>query len=278
MSSAENLPTQTQQEPWQLKMFSRSLKKQQKFRALAKLLGNISSKRCLLVTCGDNNGALNWHFKRLGGDWSWADAEQESIHQISEITSDPVAQMDKEQPRLPFTDGYFDVVVTIDVHEHLKYPDRVNTELYRVVKPGGRVIVTTPNGDETKLAVRIKHMIGMNKEDYGHEVVGYDIPDLQKQLTTVGLKPTRSSSYSRFFTEVMELGINFAYVKLLSRKSKAKVEKGQIAPQNKDQLKSIEKTYKIYSMIYPFIWAVSQLDHLIAFRRGYAVIVEAAKN
>src|SRR5690606_26742175 len=99
-----------------LKMFSRSLKKQQKFHALAQLLGNIGSQRCLLITCGDNNGALNWHFKNLGGEWHWADAERESINQISELTGDPVSQMDKNEPSLPFADGYFDIVVTIDVH------------------------------------------------------------------------------------------------------------------------------------------------------------------
>jgi SAM-dependent methyltransferase len=258
-------------------MFSRSLKKQQKFHALAALLGDLTGRNCLLVTCGDNNGALNWHFKRLGGTWSWADAERESIQQISELTGDPVAAMDKDAPALPFPDNSFDLVMTIDVHEHLQHPERVNQELYRLVKPGGRVIVTTPNGDETKLAVRIKHLIGMRKEDYGHYVVGYDIPDLQRQLGAVGLKMGRTSSYARFFTEMLELGINFAYVKILSRKSKAKVEKGQIAPLNKNQLKSVEKTYKLYSLLYPFMLVVSQLDHLVGFRRGYAVIVEAQK-
>lgn len=264
-------------EPWQLKMFSRSLKKQQKFHTLARLLGDLTGKSCLLITCGDNNGALNWHFKRLGGTWSWADAERESIQQISELTGDPVAAMDKDAPALPFPDNSFDLVMTIDVHEHLPYPERVNRELYRLAKPGGRVIVTTPNGDETKLAVRIKHLIGMRKEDYGHFVVGYDIPDLQQQLGGVGLKPGRTSSYARFFTEMLELGINFAYVKILARRSKAKVEKGQIAPLNKNQLKSVERTYKLYSLLYPFMLVISQLDRLLWFRRGYAVIVEATK-
>ena len=61
-------------EPWQLEMFKRSLKKQQKLQALLDIMGDVSGQRCLLVTCGDNNGALNWHFRTHGGEWSWAES------------------------------------------------------------------------------------------------------------------------------------------------------------------------------------------------------------
>jgi hypothetical protein len=76
----------------------------------------------------------------------------------------------------------------------------------------------------------------------------------------------------------MELLINFAYVKVLSKRSKAKVEKGQIAPQNIDQVKSVEKTLKLYSVLYPFFLLVSKLDFLDLSKRGYAVVVAARKD
>lgn len=266
------------QEPWQLKLFRKSLKKQQKLKTLLEMLGDVSGQTCLLITCGDNNGAMNWHFKQHGGVWSWADAEHDSITQINQMTGDPVAEMDKDNPALPYGDNSFDVVMTIDVHEHLHNPPLVNEELARLVKPGGRVIVTTPNGDAKKLAVRIKLLIGMCPEDYGHVVIGYDVPELEKQLQQVGLKPYADSSYARFFTESMELMINFAYVKVLSKRSQAKVEKGQIAPQNIDQVKSVGKTLKLYSLIYPIFFLVSKLDFLDLSKRGYAVVVAARKD
>lgn len=276
LQSLEKPPLQEM--PWQLKMFGRSLKKQQKLRALLEVLGQLESEKCLLITCGDNNGALNWHFKQHGGEWSWVDAETVSIQQISELTGDPVAEMDKENPALPFPDGYFDTVMTIDVHEHLNNPKAVNLELFRITRSGGKVIVTTPNGDETKLANRIKKIVGMRTRDYGHVVIGYDVPDLENQLQEVGLKPHMHTSYARFFTEMVELLINFTYVKILSKRSKAKVERGQIAPQNKDQVDSVEKSYKLYSLAYPFFLAISKADYLIRFSRGYAVIVAAYKE
>jgi SAM-dependent methyltransferase len=266
-------------EPWQLRLFRKSLKKQQKLAALLKLIGPLTpAQQCLLVTCGDNNGALNWHFKQHGGRWTWADAEPESSDQIADLTGDEVLAVEKGNPHIPVADDTFDLVVTIDVHEHLESTALLNRELARVVKPGGRVVVTTPGGDPRKLANRIKGWVGMDKSDYGHVVDGYDVPALQSQLRLAELTPVAKSSYSRFFTEMLELGINLAYVKFLSRRSKAKVEQGQIAPQNQDQVKSVEKTIKLYSLIYPGIWLVSQLDRLLPFMEGHAVIVAATKE
>ena len=107
---------------------------------------------------------------------------------------------------------------------------------------------------------------------------GYDTPQLEEQLKLVGLKPYQEVSYSRFFTEMLELAINFTYVKLLAKRSEAKVEKGQIAPQNISQVKSVEKTYRIYSLVYPIFLVLSKLDFLDRSQRGYAVIVAAKKE
>jgi SAM-dependent methyltransferase len=45
---------------------------------------------------------------------------------------------------LPFADITFDSVLCTEVFEHVEQLDDVIIELYRVLKPGGRMIVTTP--------------------------------------------------------------------------------------------------------------------------------------
>jgi len=267
----------SEQQPWQLKMFSKSLKKQQKFKGLKKHINDLQGKKCLLITCGDNNGATNHHFRNLGGDWTWADLEENNIEEMKQLLQEEVIQVDKAGQKLPFRDQEFDLLVSIDVHEHLEDPLPITKEYRRVIKEDGMVLVTTPNGNEKKLAVRLKHLVGMRVKDYGHFRVGFDVPDLEKLLRDADLTPTRSSSYAKFFTEFMELIINFAYVKVLAKKGKAEVEEGTIAPTSKEQLKSVEKSYRIYALVYPFFKAVSLLDGLIFFTRGYAVIVEAKK-
>jgi 2-polyprenyl-3-methyl-5-hydroxy-6-metoxy-1,4-benzoquinol methylase len=46
---------------------------------------------------------------------------------------------------LPFTDGYFGVVIIKHVVEHLPHPERAIAELKRVIAPGGTLILATPN-------------------------------------------------------------------------------------------------------------------------------------
>src|SRR3989344_5138588 len=45
----------------------------------------------------------------------------------------------------PFKDNSFDVVMNFDVIEHVKNDKKFFKEMYRVLKPGGKTIVATPN-------------------------------------------------------------------------------------------------------------------------------------
>jgi ubiquinone/menaquinone biosynthesis C-methylase UbiE len=48
---------------------------------------------------------------------------------------------------LPFEDGSFDFVFVTEVLEHLKQPEALLAEARRVLSPGGRLVLTTPNAD-----------------------------------------------------------------------------------------------------------------------------------
>lgn len=48
-------------------------------------------------------------------------------------------------PPLPFADESFDCVVSFQVIEHIKHDKEFVKEVFRVLRPGGRFIVSTPN-------------------------------------------------------------------------------------------------------------------------------------
>jgi len=258
-------------------MYRKSLKKRQKVELLMRLAGPTRGKRCLLISGHDNNGAMNHEFRAAGGSWSWGQVYREGIDEMAEFLGDPVAHIDINH--FPYPDGAFDLVIVIDVHEHFEHLDGLNSEIARVVAPGGLAIVTTPNGDTRLPVAALKRVIGMGPETYGHVVQGYRIRELQDMAASVGLKPQSSGGYSRFFTEMAELVINFAYVKVLSRKKEhPQVMEGTIAPTSKKELEAVRKEYRMYSLIYPFMYVFSLLDRLIPGNGGYAVAVAARKT
>jgi 2-polyprenyl-3-methyl-5-hydroxy-6-metoxy-1,4-benzoquinol methylase len=266
---------QSNNQPWQLKMFRRSIKKQQKLNALLKLLGDTHGKKCLLVTNGDNNGALNWYFRERGGEWTWADVSGENNDQIAVLLGEPVHAYKEADFGIP--DAQFDCVVSIDVLEHLEQDQPFLKEVKRVLKPNGRAVVTVPNGDPKLLANQIKWKLGMTPEVYGHTRAGYTIAELSNSIRTAGLIPQKTGGYSRFVTEMIELVINFGYVRVLSKK-RGGAQPGHIAPVSSGELKTHGMAYKIYSLLFPIAWALSLLDNLFPARTNNAVIVTALKQ
>ncbi|MBE2197899.1 MAG: methyltransferase domain-containing protein [Anaerolinea sp.] len=260
--------------PWQLEMFGRSLKKQQKLDALLKLAGNVTDQDCLLLTCGDNNGALNYYFREHGGRWAWGDVIGENLDEMSALLGETVHHV--PEAAFPLADSQFDCVVAIDVLEHLADDQPFLSEVRRVLRPGGRGVITVPNGDPRLLANRLKWRVGMTPEIYGHTRAGYTVPELQAALRQAGFQPTASGGYSRLFTELIELVINFGYVRVLSRQ-KGQPEPGHIAPTSSGDLKRHGAAYRLYTLAFPLMRLFSKLDWLLPASGNGAVIVVANK-
>ena len=91
---------------------------------------------------GYGRGEFLDSFKQLGLDCFGVDLSDYSATNLKDIQ---VEKVDVSKDKLPYEDNCMDVVYHKSLIEHLYSPDQLMKETYRVLKPGGRVIILTPD-------------------------------------------------------------------------------------------------------------------------------------
>jgi SAM-dependent methyltransferase len=117
-------------------------------RRQARMLGEIlpgAKTPALILDVGCGDGAAlataatqNPGHRFAGIDWS-ADALRQARAQRLTVVRGSVS------PRLPVADGAADVVIMSELIEHLVDPDGAVAEVRRVLRPGGSLLLSTPN-------------------------------------------------------------------------------------------------------------------------------------
>lgn len=101
---------------------------------------------------------------------------------------------------IPFDDNYFSVIIAAEVIEHLYDTDKFLKELYRAVKPGGWLLISTPNLASLKNRLRLligkypqysEYRLGPN--DAGH-IRNYTVSTLVSHLKSHGWCPVKVTS------------------------------------------------------------------------------------
>lgn len=259
---------------WQLQIAEKSLKKQEKIRAIRRFIEPLEGKICLEVGC--DKGVLSYYLRQWGGSWTSVDADEENIRITRELVKENVEYTDGKQ--LDFNDQYFDCIIAIDFLEHIHTDQQFIHEMHRVLKDDGTLYITVPHTARGLSLNTVRRWLGFKPEDYGHVREGYSLKELQEKLDKGDFSIQASTSFSRFFSEGIELGINFAYFFLLSRKKHRGGIKGGISPNSEDDAARHAKSLKLYSLMYPVVKTVSLLDKLIPFTQGYILMVSAKKN
>ncbi len=118
-----------------------------------------------------------------------------------------VDQFDVTQP-MPFDDNTFDAVTALDVIEHNEDDLAILADSFRVLKPGGHLIITVP----------ALMWLWSHNDDINAHVRRYTAPELREKLTKSGFQ-VRRITYNNFF--VFPLA---AALILLRRSSRAEPE------------------------------------------------------
>ena len=265
-------------EPWQLRLYRRSIKKRETLEAVLRLLPEVQGRRCLEVGCA--TGTSSWLLRQRGGDWVSTDFEAEQVRSARELLRDDVRLIDATG--LPFPDESFDVVVGINFLEHLSNDRAFVAEMVRVLKPGGAFLLTCPDGVSGRLGYRLKRLYRFTADTggFGHVRDGYLRSELEALLRGAGLRIERIESYSRIFTELVENTLNFFYHRGATRSEKtdtAGTFHGETSPATDSEFRKVGWKFRAYEAAYPALRGFSLLDRLIPFREGYMFCARARK-
>lgn len=115
---------------------------------ISNILANEPRGRLLDLGCGDGDYSIR--AQEMGFEVTAGDLDNERFRYNGKIR---FMNCDVTST-LPFKDGEFDVVVFLEIIEHLRNPYSVVRELCRILKPNGRLILSTPNILSLKSRIR----------------------------------------------------------------------------------------------------------------------------
>lgn len=167
------------------------------------MVGSISGKRILDVGC-----AAGFISRKL--------VEKNEIYGV-DISAEPLKYAAKMgiktkqwdiQKGLPFDSGFFAVVIATEVLEHIFDTDALLSEIRRVLKEDGILVLTVPN--VCSLVSRVQVVLGRlpsyvehhNREGMAGHIRGYNLPAIRGQLEDHDFKiekiRTNSIGFGRF--------------------------------------------------------------------------------
>ena len=105
----------------------------------------LDGSRVLEIGCG--RGGFSQYLASKGADLVAADFSPAAVEVGNKLlASHPSAEaVVADIEAIPFERESFDVVVSLDTIEHVPHPTRAVAELVRVLRPGGKLVLTTNN-------------------------------------------------------------------------------------------------------------------------------------
>lgn len=254
---------------WAVALFNRSVLKQEKFRQIISLLGDLDGKRCLDI--GGDNGVISYLLRQRSGRWCSADLDERTVESIRQLVGTDVYRITGE--RTPFADDTFDLVVIVDFLEHIHTDREFARELRRIIKPGGTLIVNVPHIKPRSVLNRVRHAIGLTDEKHGHVRPGYTLAGLRDVLSG-GFHIDRSRTYSGSFSEGIDTGLNGVY------ELRGKAGNGNKASTKGTVITGADwqryrKEFLVLRALYPMLWLFARLDRLLFLQEGYKLIIRA---
>lgn len=251
----------------QLALFESSVLKQAKWKALVSWAGDTRSLEALDL--GADNGVISWLFRQRGGRWSSADLTSETVDAIHRMVGERVFRLTDHL--LPFAAGRFDLIVVIDLLEHVDDDRGLLAEIARCLSPTGRVVLNVPHHKPLALLPRVRHALGLTDAWHGHRHAGYTTDTLSAILPP-DLRLVRARTYSGTFSHMLDTALNVAFLRK-SRERATPTAKGMVVTGDAVG----EKNARSLRRLLPLMRAITALDRVLPWS-GYVLLAELARE
>jgi 2-polyprenyl-3-methyl-5-hydroxy-6-metoxy-1,4-benzoquinol methylase len=165
--------------------------RESRLKKCARIIQSLTPGKMLDIGCCDGSWLRMWQSR--GWEPYGIDVSRANVTAASQYVDARVCDLNSD--RFPFDDHTFDLIFAGEIIEHLVDTDGFLSEISRCVKPGGHVVITTPN--LVSFENRLRIMLGIypiwvnyNLEGSGH-VRAYTPRILKKQMAAHGLKVTK---------------------------------------------------------------------------------------
>ncbi len=119
-----------------------------------------------MLDAGGGTGRVSRHLKSLVGDVVVSDLSRPMLRRARRCKGLEAVQTYVE--RLPFPDACFDRVLVVDAWHHFRSQDQAAREFWRVLKPGGRLLIEEQDIEQLpiKLVALVERLALMGSHFY----------------------------------------------------------------------------------------------------------------
>jgi len=239
--------------------------KRRKLQEIVRLLGPTPGLRCLDL--GGDSGVVSALLRQRGGEWTSADIDDAAVASTRRLVGDRVWRLDGN--RTPIDDDAFDRVVVVDLLEHLHDDAGFVAELFRILRPGGVLIVNVPHVQDGVLR-RLRLRLGDTDERHGHVRPGYTGARL-RALLAGRFEVTAERTYQKAPSEILDIATRTATTRIKGDHPVG--AKGVLLVE--DDVRRRRGLVALAAVAGPLMRALVALDVLFAGTDGSMLIVKA---
>lgn len=168
--------------------------------AMKKFILGISGKRIRILDIGSGIGVFNKIFRQIGFKKIVAVDFNRKLLRMNDAEEKIIINLEN---KLPFSNNYFDCCFATEIIEHLEKREQLLTEVFRVLKPNGYLVLTTPN--RNSLIAKFDRIIRRfvvngqwNGHDYEHKYV-YSFNEIKRMVEKTGFKIIKIETFYLFY-------------------------------------------------------------------------------